>query len=332
MLMAKTGNRLFVAGAILAICGAMANAVELEDSLRSAIRNARAERKPIMILGTLPTCGPCQVMKAELQNPLLSASWTDYVGVVVEAHSEDFQALARHFGIVVNSVPATILVSPDGDLLHLQSGGMSAEQLASLLAETSRRIGPRLSIAQRHKIHAIQGQVREAAAAGELVDALRLITPCAKLSIRDPSVAKSQDYRDQLIGAIDGWLTRLNEDMALQQNRYAAAFHLANITRHLPKDYVHLRSHANAILKRYAGTDGSSLAVRQASLLVLAREKEAAHRCQDALALYRELEALGPESPTGKLANRRMRVVQQKQSAKLTRIGGGTMRGARAAH
>lgn len=81
---------------------------------------ARATRRPIWLQFTGPWCGYCRQMERESFTRPDVAALARRRLVPVQARPDEDAALAQHFGI--NAVPATILLSPDGEILARLDG------------------------------------------------------------------------------------------------------------------------------------------------------------------------------------------------------------------
>ena len=85
--------------------------------LDAALQVALAEYKPVLALFSLPNCGWCARLKAELAAPALRPVLASYVLVEIDASSSD---LAQLYGI--RGVPAVVFFSGDGR----SRGGLAA--------------------------------------------------------------------------------------------------------------------------------------------------------------------------------------------------------------
>lgn len=98
--------------------------------LDSALQVGLAEYKPVLALFSLPNCGWCARLKAELASPALRPVLASYVLVEVEASSSD---IAQRYGI--RSVPTVIFFSGDGRARGGFSGFLPAPELNKHLAQ-----------------------------------------------------------------------------------------------------------------------------------------------------------------------------------------------------
>ena len=98
--------------------------------LDSAFQIGLAEYKPILALFSLPSCGWCSRLKAELAAPSLRPVLASYVLVEIDASAA---AMAQRYGI--RSVPAVILFSGEGRARGGFNGFLPAPELKTLLAQ-----------------------------------------------------------------------------------------------------------------------------------------------------------------------------------------------------
>lgn len=99
-------------------------------NLEAALQTGLTEYKPVLALFSLPECGWCSRLKAELASPSLRAVLSSYVLVEVDASSLD---VAMRYSI--RGVPAIILFSGDGRTLGGFSGFLPAPELEPILGQ-----------------------------------------------------------------------------------------------------------------------------------------------------------------------------------------------------
>ncbi|MGD9611449.1 MAG: HEAT repeat domain-containing protein [Kiritimatiellia bacterium] len=97
--------------------------------LDAALQVALVEYKPVLALFSLPNCGWCARLKAELAAPALRPVLASYVLVEIDASSSD---LAQRYGI--RGVPSVVFFSGDGRSRGGFSGYLPAPELKKILA------------------------------------------------------------------------------------------------------------------------------------------------------------------------------------------------------
>ena len=98
--------------------------------LDAAFQIALAEYKPVLALFSLPDCGWCARLKAELAAPALRPVLASYVLVEIDASSTD---VAQRYGI--RGVPAVLFFSGDGRSRGGFNGYLPAPELKAILAQ-----------------------------------------------------------------------------------------------------------------------------------------------------------------------------------------------------
>ena len=100
--------------------------------LDAGLQIALAEYKPVLALFTLPDCGWCARLKAELAAPALRPVLASYVLVEIDASSAD---VAQRYGI--RGVPAVLFFSGDGRSRGGFNGYLPAPELKAILAQNA---------------------------------------------------------------------------------------------------------------------------------------------------------------------------------------------------
>lgn len=100
--------------------------------LADALAQSASSGKPVLAFATADWCGPCQSFKrGALAHPKVAQWVRDHaIGVYVDVdkHAEDAQKLS------VFSIPALVLIRPDGSRPSRFEGNRSAEDLLSFLS------------------------------------------------------------------------------------------------------------------------------------------------------------------------------------------------------
>ncbi len=110
--------------------------IQWRDDLRTASRHVQQVRQPMLVSVTADWCSYCQRMKAEtFTDPLVVRDLaTGWVAVRVDADAN--RDLIRQLG--VQSLPTTLVVSPDLQVLERMQGFRSAQQLSQSLRRHAR--------------------------------------------------------------------------------------------------------------------------------------------------------------------------------------------------
>ncbi|MFN0010786.1 MAG: thioredoxin family protein [Phycisphaerales bacterium] len=117
-------------GRVAPVPGAFAPAQRLPEALAQSATSG----KPVLAFATADWCGPCQAFKrGALAHPKV-AEWitanTIPVYIDIDTHAADARQLA------VYSIPALVLIRPDGSRPSRFEGNRSAEDLLAFLTAT----------------------------------------------------------------------------------------------------------------------------------------------------------------------------------------------------
>ncbi len=279
-----------------------------ETDARTAIRNAQSTGRPLLIVGTLPTCGPCQQMKRQLaNNPELQSTLESCVVLVIDADHPDFGKLVRHFGIPVDVVPMIYIVQADGSLTYGQAGALSNDRLVGLLQHAAYNCGQPLDRSTAAELETQLTSVRQLAKDGDLVQALRLLAPVAQRNSTAKVVRQARNYELQLLDAIEDRVIRLDAKIDDPASQYASAYQLISTYVSLPAQFETVRAHIAEVVKARDQNEATHLVVRQAHLLVQAHRARQANKLDMALEHYRSVVKIEPTSRAGKYAAAQLR-------------------------
>ena len=313
-------------------------------------RLARARRlgRPVFALGSSTSCSPCRRMHATIQSdPRVRRLLAQFEVVLADTHSPDFGYLSRHFGVDASLVPMVYVVDSEGELRYGQSGGLSGDQLVTLLtsvippsAASGSDVDPgvrRLSRTSASNPQASaageQGSLglphpttleqqtllrvgRDQARRGQLIQALSTIAPLAQPSLATPEAAEARIYEAKLVEAIEQWIQDLDGQIDEGRAVCGAAYRIAEIYVELP-NYPSLRAMTGNILERRQQSPATSLAVEQAKRLLRARIYEDHEKCEEAMADYQRVLAINASNEAADYARERMAALAEFAGRKL---------------
>lgn len=318
MLRTRVGARcllIFMLFCSIGQCTAVAQGMTAVEALKTAQQTGR----PLLAIATSPTCGPCLSLKSVIHGdenlrPLLD----EFVYLEMDHKSPEFAEFRARFPGDVSGVPMVYMIRGDGAVLYGQSGSLRSEQLAQLLSHGIQNSGTMLRADQLASLEAAHKTARRRAGTGDLVSAMTTVAYIAELDSFAQVVQQAQATREQLHDLIIDWLERLDASIAAGDAVHANAYRLAELYVELPKSATRLRSTARRLLDEYESNHSTRTAIVQNKRLVRARLEEQRDLCDAAIASYRLVRELAPNSPAGEFAAERLNVVQARRQKKLT--------------
>ena len=147
-----------------------------DGDLPSAMRRAGELDRPVLIHFSAAWCGPCRRMEPVLQSPIVGRRLhEDAVGVTLDfdAHRD----VAARYGVA--SIPADVLLSPDGRVLGVMSGYKTAPDYARRVAAVAGQYrDQRVRLARRTPAAPVRApDPRGAGPAGTGVPEIALLDP-----------------------------------------------------------------------------------------------------------------------------------------------------------
>ena len=106
--------------------------IQWRTDIRAANRESSETGLPILMKFSAKWCGPCKRMKAETFTDPRLAEMINTCFIPVEVDTDQNEQLARQLRI--ESVPTTMVISPQGDIVERREGFQSAAQLTGALA------------------------------------------------------------------------------------------------------------------------------------------------------------------------------------------------------
>lgn len=110
--------------------------VQWRTDIRAANRESSQTGLPILMKFSAKWCGPCKLMKRETFSDPALAKMINTCFIPVEVDTEQNERLARQLRI--ESVPTTMVISPQGDIVERREGFQSASQLKVAIARFCR--------------------------------------------------------------------------------------------------------------------------------------------------------------------------------------------------
>jgi protein disulfide-isomerase len=103
-----------------------------ESSLEAAQRRAAETGRLVLVHFGAPWCAPCRRMEQAFSQPGFGRELNQHY-VAVKLNRDHYPATARRLG--VDAIPADVVLTPDGQILHRMQGARSADRyVAALLA------------------------------------------------------------------------------------------------------------------------------------------------------------------------------------------------------
>ena len=114
---------------------------KFEDSLRSALNDAKKNGKPVVAVFSAIWCGPCQTMKNEVYpSDAVKALHDKFNWAYLDIDNSRNEKDVKKFG--VSGIPHIQFLSASGETLDQQVGGNSATAFASKLNSVLAKAGP----------------------------------------------------------------------------------------------------------------------------------------------------------------------------------------------
>jgi thiol-disulfide isomerase/thioredoxin len=111
--------------------------IQWRTDIRAARRESSETGLPILMKFSAKWCGPCKLMKAETFTDPRLAEMINTCFTPVEVDTDQNEQLARQLRI--ESVPTTMVISADGDIVERREGFQSAAQLTGAIARFCQR-------------------------------------------------------------------------------------------------------------------------------------------------------------------------------------------------
>ena len=106
--------------------------IQWRTDIQAANRESSKTGLPILMKFSAKWCGPCKRMKSETFTDASLADMINSCFIPVEVDTDQNESLARQLRI--ESVPTTMVISPQGDILERREGFQSAAQLKGAIA------------------------------------------------------------------------------------------------------------------------------------------------------------------------------------------------------
>lgn len=111
--------------------------IQWRTDIQAASRESSETGLPILMKFSAKWCGPCKLMKAETFTDPRLAEMINTCFIPVEVDTDQNEQLARQLRI--ESVPTTMVISPQGDIVERREGFQSAAQITGAIARFCQR-------------------------------------------------------------------------------------------------------------------------------------------------------------------------------------------------
>lgn len=274
--------------------------------MQSAFRESSYTGRPLLVVVTRDTCGPCRKMKQLVTaDPSTETLRQDFLIVFLDLENPDFRELAKIYPIAFDIVPMVYLISPDKSLLYGQPGALELSDVESLRVATMRITGKTLSATEIVEHRGVLDRVRIAAAEGNWGLALRLNAPLAEQHSLAATVRQAQRYERQLLGAIERRAAELDQQLSQGNQVFRNAFELVNHFVSVPGKYAELKDEMQQRIRAHEIAPQTRTAMLQAKGLVRAYLEERRKMPQAAVDHYLQVVRIDPNTPAGRSAMRR---------------------------
>ncbi len=165
--------------------GASARGIEWRPNLSAAHSEARSSNRLLWLQFTGPWCHFCQLMDRQtfVQPRVVGHARDSFVPVKLQ--SDDHEELIARFEI--SGLPATVIVSPSGELIAKHEGYVDGETFVSFLEAAERRFRPRVASAP------VQPRPKPAAASAPTEVDVALAGYCPVSLVQDHQLVPGKD-------------------------------------------------------------------------------------------------------------------------------------------
>ena len=329
----QTSSRLRILLFLIAATFVFANTVNAGE-VEAAFAKSQELNRPLLAIGSSTFCRPCRELHSMLESDVeLQKLLKKCVVLKVDSQTADYQNLTSRFSVDASKIPMVYIVLPNGTMMYGSVGKPSNFELSNLLLEaisyasstgaSSTNQMAAQSTSAAHDIilsdaslEDLLVQSRESARSGQLIKAIRLLRPVARLDADSESVRRAKAYVAKLERAIDLWLGDLDAQINDGESIHGAIYRVAEVYVELP-EVKNLRKVSGEMLKRYQRDPSTRRAMQQAKHLLKAKFNEDRKECERALVNYRTVVNIHAQSPAAKYALSRIRTVQKKIDGKV---------------
>lgn len=300
------------------------------DRIDDAIALSKSTNRPLLAIGSAEFCGPCRKLHHTIEtDPTVKSILKDCVLLEMDSQTQEFQNFVSRFPADASLIPMVYVVLPDGTPIYAKSGGMTGTQLAGLLDHAVQSSGTRfqqsetmlasaeVTVPVNLELEAVLKAARTHAQNGNLIDAMRLVSPVAAMNGKSEECLKARTYQARLESVISNWMDDLGTQLENNESAHGAAYRIAELYVELP-NHVELRQQARKLLDRFEGNPSTQVAVTQAKFLLQARFFEHSEDRRTAAENYNAVLELDPQTPAAEFATRRLGQLQERHAVKMT--------------
>ena len=286
------------------------------DRIHQALRHSTTSGRPLLVIGSSESCGPCRRLQAEMNSRDLQDVLNQCVVLKLDGRSSEFAKFVRRFPADARLLPMVYVILPDETPMYAQSGSMSGEALKGLLAEAISYSTTIPASEPSADYQTILATARTRAKSGELIEAMQQLQQLSGHQLPAEIQVKFLTYQDRLKSAMQQWLSDLDQQMQRGKLVHGAAYRIAEVYLELSA-YKEVHAAAGKLLRRYENQTETSTAVLQAKHLLVARYHEEHRLGHKAMRHYLRVVTIDDTSPAGYYAKERMTKLRRKLADKL---------------
>lgn len=205
----KTSLALLATALLLLTTSVRAGSPTIEEALELSQQTG----KPLLAVAGRSTCGNTTAMEANLRNPLLAQSLSNYVTVSIDVDKPEYNKWFEKHGQPEGTLPFVYVLRADGTKISTYSGYKSLPETQKFIATDALKAGRSLNKKETAQVEKALATAKQAEEKGDLAAALRAFSTVRKLGVMSDtkSYAKPVVDANQLVTA---WTEKARTDLA----------------------------------------------------------------------------------------------------------------------